>query len=159
MSDRTRVYLTIADEHISYLKQIIQMPDYRNEWDTDLESESDGKRTIFNFEDVNYGTLDFLPELLARGIAYESSWCAGDEYTEGTEYCRFYKDSTATTIQVYNDEINPHLPTLMSLLSTPYELINFIELHYKQVTPPSWDNQIEYGKLYQIQQLLLGNTI
>jgi len=154
MSDRTRVYLTIADEHISYLKQIIQMPDYRNEWDTDLESESDGKRTIFNFEDVNYGTLDFLPELLARGIAYESSWCAGDEYTEGTEYCRFYEDGTSTVIQVYNDEINPHLPTLMQLLDQPESLINLIKQHHKRVTPPSWDNQIEYGKLYQTHRLL-----
>lgn len=156
MSDRTRVYLTIADEHVVTLEQIIKMPDYLNEWDATLETDegSDGKRTIFNFDDVNYGTLDFLPELLARGIAYESSWCAGDEYTEGTEYCRFYEDGTATTIQVYNDEINPHLPTLMTLLDTPDLLIDFIKVHNKRVTPPSWDNQIEYGKLYQTHQLL-----
>jgi len=154
MSERVYVELTVLDAQAKACKVFFA----NEEWD-DTETVSTNGLTSFSFHEVSYGELDFLPELLARGIAYESSWCAGDEYTEGTEYCRFYKDSTATTIQVYNDEINPHLPTLMSLLSTPYELINFIELHYKRVTPPSWDNQIEYGKLYQIQQLLLGNTI
>ena len=104
--------------------------------------------TSFVFYDVNYGDLSFLPELTQAGIAYNSNWENGGEYTSGSEYCRFTDTGSHILTTVYDNEINPDIHTLMKFIDQPILLRQCIIDHVNKCTPLPWDNQENYGKLY-----------
>ena len=146
MGDRTRVTLTVLNEHVERAKCIIE------DYDEDFPYSTHAH--CFTFLEVNYGNLDSLPGLVAGGIPYESEWENGSEYTAGTQYCRFRPDGSVDITEVYDDQRNPNLKELMKLLDTPDRLIKAIQTHYESVTPLPWDNQAEYGKIYAARQLI-----
>lgn len=147
MGDRTYVSLTVLNEHAEQAEAIIS-----NAYDDPSEVNGDERFTVMGFEEVNYGTLKGLAELRKAGIAYDSAWGDGGDYTAGTESCRFTPTGEADVREIANDEINPDLDQLMALLDDPVKLVEHIKAHHAAVTPLGWEHQAEYGQLYVNKQ-------
>ena len=118
------------------------------------ELEEDGDLTYFYFSEVNYGELSFLNKLMDAGIAFDSCWGAGSDYGAGTKSCRFTPAGELDVREVYKTQENPPLSGLMSLIDSPTQLREYIIQHRDEVTPLSWDNQEEYGKLHRTKKLI-----
>lgn len=146
MGDRTTVYLRVLNS-----QSVEAQKHFTNETSEDA---LDDITTEFIFEEVNYGELPFLEALRKAGIAYDSSWSRGDEYDPGTESLRFDAEGKPFTSTVYESDINPNLGALIALINKPDELRAYLLKHQKKVADPPWDNQEEYGKLYQVKQLI-----
>ena len=116
--------------------------------------EHDDQTCCWQFEEVNYGNLEFLQHLRSAGIAYNSSWSAGSEYGPGTEYCRFTEDGLIHCVEVADVDINPSITKLLELIDNPDGLRAFILEHHATTTPPSWDNQEEYGRRHRARMLI-----
>lgn len=158
MGDRTNVTLTIL---ASQAKEAGKIMGY-------LPEKSSGVLTEFFFDEVNYGELDELPLLQGAGIAYDSDWGSGGEYREGCQSCRFSPEGEMEITEVYAGEENVSIDKLMTIIekndpdseeaadhSALYqELETLILDHHAKVTPRSWENQEEYGKIYRTRQLI-----
>lgn len=145
MGDRTSVTLYVLTSQKERVKVIS---------DSFEELEEDGDLTYFYFSGVNYGELSFLNELMDAGIAFDSCWCAGSDYGAGTKSCRFTPAGELDVREVYETQENPPLSVLMSLIDSPNQLREYIIQHRDKVTPLSWDNQEEYGKLHRTKKLI-----
>ncbi len=148
MGDRTSVTLSVLKE------QYIEAACFFGDFEPDHIASDDVGFSHVSFYEVNYGDLPFLDDLQMAGIAFDSHWDPGSEYGSGTEYCRFLSDGTVWRTSVSDAYVNPDLGKCMDLLDKPDELKTYITNHYNEVTPPSWDHQIEYGKLYKAYQLI-----
>ena len=149
MGDRTTVTLTVLksqkDEAIT-----IGLADG---YEPDHVSESNHLAHIAYYE-VNYGELTFLPQLTAAGIAFDSDWDHGGDYSAGTEFSRFTSEGEIKEFSYSNDMYNPNLGTCMGLIGDPEKLVQYILDHHNKVTPLPWDNQEAFGKIYRTKQLL-----
>jgi hypothetical protein len=146
MGDRTTVTLNFLSEHTAQVATIAGVK-------KNCVEEYGGLSSI-TFEEINYGTLQFLRELRAAGIAYDSAWGAGSEYREGCEHCRFTEQGGIEIKTLYDGDENPEMHTLLALIDKPVELRQCILDHKKYAVEPSWDNQVEYGKRYMTLQLI-----
>lgn len=149
MGDRTSVSLTVLTAQAEDAKRIFG----EAEFEVDHMS-SDGGLSHFSFYEINYGNLPFLDELQNAGIAFDSCWDHGGDYGAGSDRCRFLSDGSVYRFETSDEYLNPDLHMLMKLLDRPEELKAFIIEHYDKVTPPSWDHQVEYGKLYKTKLLI-----
>lgn len=149
MGDRTYVTLTVPKELEAEARQIIELSGEESEND-----DHDDEWATFGFSEVNYGELSFLKNLQAAGIAYNSHWCAGSEYTEGTEYCRFTEEGELQLHTVYEDELGVSLHTLLPIIDDHEKLKAAIRLHERSTVPLPWENQVEYGKRFRAAQLI-----
>lgn len=148
MGDRTSVILSVPEQ----FKEIIEELDsHDHDW------EGANNTHCFQYYEVNYGELDFLKELEARGIPYNSDWDAGSEYTAGSKYCRFTPEGSIDIKGVYDNDRNPSIDKLMGLIESPEKLIEFIQIHHEKISALPWDNQVEYGKLYLARKLIEPN--
>ncbi len=152
MGDRTHVTLTIRKEHQAEAEAIIQKVDGCPP-DEDFE-EIGPDLVLARFFEVNYGNLDFLNELVAAGIAFDSEWDAGGEYAKGGDYARFTETGELQRRELYEGEENPPIGPLLERIDDPEALRTFILDYHerKQILP--WDSQVEYGKLYRARQLI-----
>ena len=146
MGDRTTVTLTVLNAQAAKAEALF-------EYGADQE-QSDDAFTSFIFNEVNYGTLDFLPALLAVGIAYDSEWERGGDFVAGSEYGRFTPEGYSKVLGIDDCNLNPDIYSLMGLIDDPVELRAYIMHHHQKATPLPWDNQEEYGKLYLARQLI-----
>lgn len=149
MGDHTSVCLTFQKEHLDTVLAIyLYSPE---------EAYASLEKGLYylNFDDVNYGNLHHLDKLEAAGIAYDSCWGPGDEYGEGTRYCRFTDKGELVILDLYDDDANPDMDCLLVLIDKPVELRQFILDHQAARSIIGWENQVEYGKLYQMHQLLV----
>lgn len=149
MGDRTSVTLYVLTAQKDEALELIG-----EESSEEGEVGIDSGQYYFSFEQVNYGNLLCLAKLREHGIAYESAWEAGDEYGPGTEYLRFTPDGEAVEITVYDSDQNPDLHKLLAHINNYDELREVIISHKKNITPLPWDNQVEYGKIYRMTQLV-----
>lgn len=147
MGDRTYVELTIPTECEALANTVINAYE-EPEWNKDQDF------MVGTFNEVNYGDLPFLSDLADLGIPYESQWDAGSEYGAGIEYGRFTPNGEYTTLTVYESTRNPDIDELLRLSSKPKELIQYTHKYAEENTPLPWDNQVEYGKIYRMKQLL-----
>lgn len=148
MGDRTTVTLTVLKAQADAAKVFF-------EYEADEEYEAD-KFSAFTFYEVNYGNLDFIAKLVAAGIAFNSKWDSGSEYGPGTYYSRYTSEGEHKIWEIADSSINPSIDSLVLLLDRPIELHQFIVDHVENTTPLSWDNQLEYGKLFRTIQLIAG---
>ena len=147
MGDRTSVCLTVLNEQAEEAQK----------WFGDYEHDhmsSDNVFTHFSFYEVNYGDLLCLDDLQKAGIAFDSSWDAGSEYGPGTDYCRFLPDGSVWRRQIGDDYRNPSLEECMRLIDCLDDLKAYIVNHHDTVTPPGWEFQNVYGKLYKTINLI-----
>jgi hypothetical protein len=147
MGDRTTVILSVLTEHAEEAQKIFKD-------DPPQESWTAGRLTRFVFHEVNYGELDFLEHLTAAGIAYDSEWGDGSEYGPGCKSCRFTPEGKAIIKALYNSDENPEINLLLPVLDDHEKLRLTILEHIKSREVMPWDNQIEYGKIYQAAQLI-----
>lgn len=146
MGDRTTVTLSFLE---SQQDEALKHFDFEAD-----EAWRDEPFVYHQFEEVNYGTLDFLDKLKASGIAYESEWDRGSEYGPGVKSVRFTADGDVVEKEVYQSECSIDVRDLMALLDKPEELKALITTTHKAVSLLSWENQEEYGKLYRAKQLI-----
>lgn len=146
MGDRTTVTLSFLEsQQDEALKHFDSVAD---------EAWCDEPFAYHRFEEVNYGTLDFLDKLKTAGIAYESEWDQGCNYGPGVKSVRFTADGQVVQKEVYNSECSIDVHDLMALLDKPEELKDLITSTHQAVSVLSWKNQEEYGKLYRTKQLI-----
>ena len=157
MGDRTYVMLYVPAELFEQAKGIaIKHDGEPNEEDT-LNDEV----LYMGFEEVNYGELGCIKELQSAGIAYDMDWAKGSEYDEGVQYCRFTETGDLTLKTVLGGDYYIHPSVLEKDIEEHNSLDavkDLLKRHHAAVDPPSWDNQVEYGKIYRTRQLIAGNT-
>jgi len=154
MDDRTTVDLYVLNEQADQARSIADPNGFCYE-------NSDSSLTSFTFDEVNYGKLDFLDQLTAAGIAYDSRWSNGCEFTAGVEHLRFTEDGTPVAMEVSDDEHHISLDCLEQAMERPDALEHLrcvVAKLKKETIPLPWDNQVEYGKIYRTKQLITGNT-
>lgn len=148
MGDRTTVDLYVP----SSLKKLAESL-FGREGPANEEADEAGLAS-FTFIEVGYGELHFLKALFEHGIAYDSCWSAGDDYGAGSISCRFDAKGEVTFKEVYNSDANPNLGVCIKLIDKPAELRQYILDHQRQQEHPSWDNQVEYGRIFLTKQLI-----
>lgn len=112
----------------------------------------------FQFEEVRDGSLSFLPELKKLGIAYDSVWQRDYEIEPGAEHCRFTSTGEAIIKTIWESDECVGLSSLIDLLGKPNplpEIRKFVFEKQNNIFILPWDNQVEYGKLHRVNQLLL----
>jgi hypothetical protein len=149
MGDRTTVSLTVLTSQKAEAEKIALAAGY------EADSVEDNKGlSCFLYYEVNYGELSFLPELTAAGIAHDSDWDHGGDYTAGSEFMRFTPEGETKGYSYSNEHYNPDLAYCLTLVGDPAQLVQYILDHKDKVTPLPWDNQEAFGKIYRTKQLL-----
>ena len=145
MTDRVSVSLTVLTTQFEKVKKLIA--------DASWHVINIDHATIF-FEEVYNGELEFLPEFVQAGIAYESEWDEGGEFEAGIEICRFTSAGEAVLKSINDSDWAIPITKLVCLLDKPDELRKLItdQVHENDYLP--WENQEEYGKLYMANQLI-----
>lgn len=147
MGDRTDVTLRVLASHKERAEALFDsLPSAKDQ-------EGD-EHFLFFFDEVNYGDLLCLDDLIEAGIPFDSEWGPGGNYGAGTRYCRFTPEGECICKSIYDEEINPDLYSLMGLIDQPDALREFILHHNEKISTLPWENQEEFGKIYQIKQLI-----
>lgn len=151
MGDRTWATLTMPTELVSNVKAIF------DEDNTEDALELELGLTELSYHEINYGNLPDGVEdkLIAEGIPFDWEWGDGDDYGGGLLYIRFTETGELHLREVYNRDRNLNLEALLTRIDQPDELVKLIKEHADNVTPLSWDSQVEYGKRYRMRQLVL----
>lgn len=149
MGDRTTVTLCIPASLKEKADEILKsdLPEECGPYD-------DEGLYFYTFYEVNYGNLSLLNELRDNGIAYDSSWDDGGEYTAGTKHCRFTGDGDCKELEIYDSQINPDMDQLIQRIDNPVELRAYILLHKENTETLPWDNQEEFGKIFLAKKLI-----
>lgn len=108
----------------------------------------------FVFDEVNYGNLEFLNLLGEAGIAYDSCWDSGDQHGAGSTCLRFDSEGNALYKDISDNNSNPCIVTLLSLIDDHKKLKEFILKHQEEQSEMPWDNQVEYGKIFLAKKLI-----
>jgi len=153
MGDRTSVTLYFLASQKEKVDAILE--DLGEEPQTqDVTAEDGQKLCAYYYDEVNYGTLEFLPELRAAGIAHESAWDSGGDFDEGDEYCRFTKEGGCLIKTVIESERSISIEIMMTMIHQPNALVDYIKARNEELNVLPWTNQAEYGPTYQAMQLI-----
>ncbi len=150
MGDRVSVRLTVLASQAEKAESLFEFPS-----DEGADT-SDPLLTKFQFHGVDHGTLDFLNLLRDAGIAFDSTWEAGYSWEEGTAYCRYNSDSECIEKDIFDSSLNPDMSELLKRIDTPAELRQYILNHQEKTSVIDWDNQEEFGKIFQAKKLILS---
>lgn len=150
MGDRVSVTLTVRVE----CKAAVIDSFTSIGWEDGESYYSSDKLQSFVFNGVNQGELPFLETLQNKGIAYTSYWEAGSEYGSGKETCRFNQYGDMQLLQVYDADAGIPIAEVEGILDNHELLKEVIQNHIAKTVPWSWDNQIQYGKVYQARRLI-----
>lgn len=153
MGDRTTVTLDILNTQVALAKTMQHFDGFAEEY----PGENGNVLTSFIFNEVNYGELYFLEDLENLGIAYDSRWDAGCEYSAGIKHARFTAEGELQLAEVYDTGVNPDIDHCIKLIDDYPALRQYLINHKAQTTPLPWDNQEEYGKIYRTKKLIQGN--
>jgi hypothetical protein len=156
MGDRTSVDLYVPAELKDQAIEVIETSSYG--FDDQGLYQVEGLYH-FSFYEVNYGELPFLKQLAAAGIAFDSCWGSGDEYTAGEERLRFLPDGSTICKNYLDEDLVIAYSDLKELVKLPPEdlLKNILEIAQSladKCEVPDWENQVEYGKRHRALQLI-----
>ena len=150
MGDRTTVNLYVLRSQAQRAQKL-----FSKDFESEEQVMLDGSYLFsWSFEEVNYGELPFLSELTAAGIAFDSAWDNGDEYSSGYASCRFSSEGELVQKDLYDNEDSIPLFVLTRLLNDPETLRQKILDTIQERTVLPWDHQEEFGKLYRMKQLI-----
>lgn len=149
MGDRTRVTLTVLRSQAEKAQEL-----FSEGYESEDTVHGDSLLYSWEFDEVNYGRLPFLGGLKTAGIAYDSGWDNGDEYSSGYASCRFSSEGELVQKHLYDNEDSIPLSVLTRLLNEPETLRQKILDMIQERTVLPWDHQEEYGKLYRMKQLI-----
>ena len=151
MGDRTWVEIVVLKESLDQVKEI-----FNDFYDIKIVK-GDFVSSLY-FEEVNNGCIEEQDELTEKGIPYNYMWGNGDNYEAGSKYIRFTLEGEVKHIEYYKSELNPPIEKLLELVDQPEKLAQYVRQYSAEKTPLPWNNQVEYGKIYRTQQLILANT-
>lgn len=151
MGDRTLVILEFPAEFEKEANAIIAAAYEEGE---NITHDEAADIIRLSFEEVNYGDLPFLPKMAEAGIPYNSSWGTGSAYGPGTDYCRYTSEGCKVLLNVPDEDINPSIVALMTVINEPIKLQEMVRNHHQDTTPLPWDNQVEYAKKYRVLKLI-----
>lgn len=151
MGDRTLVILEFPAEFEEEANAIIAAAHEEGE---NITCDGVDDRICLSFEEVNYGELPFLPKMADAGIPYNSAWGTGSAYGPGTDYCRYTSEGCKVLLNVPDEDINPSIVALMTVIDEPIKLQEMVRNHHRDTTPLPWDNQVEYAKKYRVLKLI-----
>ena len=151
MGDRTLVILEFPAEFEEEANAIIAAAYEEGE---NITHDAAADIIRLSFEEVNYGELPFLSEMADAGIPYNSSWSSGSNYGAGTEYTRYTSEGCTVFLSVFDEDINPSIVALMTVIDEPIKLQEMVRNHHRDTTPLPWDNQVEYAKKYRVLKLI-----
>ena len=146
MGDRTTVYLTVLKTQADAAKKLFD--------EGGDEDHRDDETSIFTFYDVNYGELEFLDELRDAGIAYDSDWSEGDNYSSGTQSCRFTHTGDCIEKVLDGDSQSISLDLLVSLKHDYIAIVDLIDKRVEEADVLSWYNQEIFGSRYRAKKLI-----
>jgi len=153
MGDRTSVTLYFLACHKEKVDEILKRLD--EEPESEDVGACDGEPLcVYQYSEINYGTLDCLKPLAAAGIAYDSCWEAGGNYGPGSDYCRFNKEGEGFIKSIDEDELSIPVQILLAMVDRPSALIQYIKARHEQNSVLPWTNQAEYGPTYVAMQLI-----
>ena len=155
MGDRTDVTLTVLETDREATINIIKST---KQWRSSNYIGNAGNISFcyFDFEEVNYGDLPFLPLLIQAGIPFDSSWGHGSEYDPGTTSCRFLDNGHAQVKDNIPSDPSIAITALLARIDKPAELVQYIRDKEDEFTVLPWDNQEENKKTYRTLRLLGG---
>lgn len=158
-SEKVTVSLTVLKEHADKTEEIFEriydQSDETEGYTIPCEEDYDG--VVFRFYEVSNGELPFLSLLTQAGIAYDVDYEGGYDFYAGTGSCRFTSTGEIQLKTVWAINLNPPLDALLKLVDQPKELKAYIMGWKSAITPLPWTNQVEYGKRYQMTQLINPN--
>ena len=164
MGDRTETNLTILKSHRNKVIEILESGFYTEyvEVIEELLIQPDDPLLTFTFDEVNYGELEFLDILRDAGIAYSSEWNSGDSYPAGEAHVRFNAEGKIQEMSfaledacLYTDTVKEIIGNKTTSDTEKVELMKDLIARYDlSYVPWSWDNQEEYGKIYQTIKLI-----
>lgn len=132
MGDRTQVFLEFPAEFEEEATAIIAAAYEEGE---NITYDEAADILCLSFEEVNYGTLPFLPKMAEAGIPYDSTWGAGSAYGPGTDYCRYTSEGCMELLNVPDEDINPSIDALMTVIDAPIKLQEMVRKHHQDTTP------------------------
>lgn len=152
MGDRTYVELTVLNKHAVAAQKLFNFPAQNDEC-------TDGVTTVFGFEEVNYGTLDFLDKLRDAGIPYNSRWSSGDGYEAGTQYSRYTSEGQIQTFELNDtEETSVDLNKLLEVIQRHGTTVNsiraWVTYHQQAITPLPWEGQLDNVKKFLTLKLI-----
>ena len=153
MGDRVVVSLTVPKECEKQAIKIINKQEGKPECIQDLNN----GLVALEYSEVNYGELANLDLLVQQGIPFESEWQAGCEFGVGTNYGRFTPKGEYVGLILYVGDQNPSMDELQNRLNNYDDLRDYIQAYKETHTPLPWDNQVNFGKRYLLNKLVLGN--
>jgi hypothetical protein len=149
MGDRTSVTLSVPVEQLSAALEILER------YDGVPESEEENDLSVdLQFSEVNYGDLRSEAHLTAAGIAWMKSWGPGGDYNAGTAWTMFNEHGDLIKFTYSDESAEETLRPYFDLLDEPEALIQALRIEKAKMTPPAWDNQVEYGKRYRTRNLI-----
>lgn len=110
--------------------------------------------TDYGFDEVNYGNLECEQHLTAAGIAWIKSWGAGGGFTAGTAWAMFREDGSLHAGEFGDASPEEVLREFFNLIDQPQNLADALRAKRDEITSPSWENQVEYGKRYLAVNLI-----
>lgn len=146
-----RVSISFMDKHEELFLETMERTDV-NGW------ESDGGGLLFKtytVQEVDDSSIDaFLDALLEVGIAYDAEYESG--YSDGcwVTHWRFTDAGLLVDKTIYENDNVLQVVELMHLINDEKALTNLILKAYKNLYVIPWDKQDEYGKVFQMKQLI-----
>lgn len=152
MSDAVRVTLTLHNSHSKHVEELISHSEsYQFVDKTDILEDS---TSLFTFDKVVFGSLPFLEDLIRIGIAFDTEWNVGINFSAGSLHCRFDANGKTHLKKISESMTHIRYDLLKTLSKNPEELLRFIDKKYEQLKVPDWNNQIEYGKIHAAMRLV-----
>lgn len=161
MGDRVYVTLNVLAAHLEQARTILTKYNGNPSEEYRSPTPSEPYLSWLGYEEVNFGELNGLPDLVAIGIAYDSRWEQGFDFGRGIESVRFTAEGEAIKKVLYAHDEGIKLDefrTAMALAKPEERLIALeavISKHEARLfVLPLDEKQIEYGKLYRTKRLL-----
>jgi len=115
-----------------------------------------GINTYYFSSDSESLEPDLCTRICKLGIPFNIS-ADSDRSMDGEDhYVRFSSTGKLIRKMVLQNERYPSLNTLEELKNDHAGLIYYINTFSESVAEPSWDNQIEYGRIYRARRLITG---
>lgn len=161
MGDRVYVTLNVLTAQFEQAKDIITKYNGNPQEEYKTPTPTEPLLSWLGYEEVNYGELGGLPDLVAIGIAYDSRWEQGSEFGRGIESVRFTAEGEVIKKVLYAHDEGIKLDkfrTAMALAKPEERLIALEAVISKHEASlfvlPFDEKQIEYGKIYRTKRLL-----
>lgn len=144
------VNLTVLKEHADIVEEIAESH-------SGVEYIHDNQvHEVFGFTEVASGELDFLDELIEKGIPFDNHWEACEDFEEGTIHVRFSPQGELIKKELYTSDYSIPVDTLIHSRENHDNLKSIIDAAAENLLVLPLDSkQIEYGKLYQVARLVI----